>query len=217
MTVQARTGTGNRRAREPPRPHGRTAGARHHHLPMDRQRCVLYKWFRRDRELGGRQSFENRWSQWRYHETAREHSFPLLAALPPRLRYPREPFVCRLRKAHRPGRVESLAVFSSAVHRWATRATANASHVILLEYPDLPFRGEYPLSDLHQRLAAAAGHRSGRSPRSQQTDASVRTRRRSSPVTGRSEGETQASEASSSHSGICPFGAASTRSRFGYA
>ena len=61
------------------------------------------------------------------------------------------------------------------------------------------------------------GHRSGRSPRSRQTDASARTRRRSSPVTGRSEGEAQACEASSSHSETCRFGAAGMRSRFGCA
>ena len=118
---------------------------------------VLYKWFRRDRELGGRQSFENRWSQWRYQETAREHSFLYW------LLYRRVSDILASRsyadyaRHIAPDGSSPWQYFRAQFHRWATRATANASHVILLEYPDLPFRGEYPLSDLHQRVAAAAG------------------------------------------------------------
>ncbi len=44
-----------------------------------------------------------------------------------------------------------------AFHRWATRATLTANRNILLLYPLLPFKGEYPLRSLHQRMAEMAG------------------------------------------------------------
>ena len=118
---------------------------------------VRYEWFRRYQELGGRPSFEKGWSRWRYHEAAREHSFLYW------LLYRRVSEIAANRSYADYARHVAQdgsrlwQHFRTQFHRWATRATANAGHVILLEYPVLPFRGEYPLSDLHQRLAAAAG------------------------------------------------------------
>ncbi len=118
---------------------------------------VLYPWFLNYLEAGGRPWFDQRWRQWRYHETARERSFLYW------LLYRRASDIVgsRLyadyaRHLARDGSPQ-WQLFRTQFHRWATRATAKASRVFLLQYPTLPFRGMYPLGDVHQRMATAAG------------------------------------------------------------
>ena len=118
---------------------------------------VLYPWFLSYLETGGRPWFDQRWRQWRYHETARTHSFlywllyrRASAIIGSRL------YADYARHIAKDGSPR-WQLFRTRFHRWATRATAKASRVILLQYPALPFRGEYPLGDVHQRLATAAG------------------------------------------------------------
>ncbi len=118
---------------------------------------VLYPWFLSYLETGGRPWFDQTWRQWPYHETAREHSFLYW------LLYRRASdivgsslYADYARHIATDGSPQ-WQLFRTQFHRWATRATAKASRVILLQYPTLPFRGEYPLGDVHQRMATAAG------------------------------------------------------------
>ncbi|MBF0171772.1 MAG: hypothetical protein HQK87_11935, partial [Nitrospinae bacterium] len=41
-------------------------------------------------------------------------------------------------------------------HNWATLATARSKRTLMFLYPALPFAGEYPFRDLHERVMAAA-------------------------------------------------------------
>ena len=118
---------------------------------------IIYQWYANDMEVGRRPSFDGRWRQWRYHDAMRRSSF-LYWFLDYRasgmvlgsryLDYMRYQFTDGSPDWHR---------FRTQFHRWAMRATANAHRVILLQYPWLPFRGEYPLADIQRQLATAAG------------------------------------------------------------
>lgn len=47
-------------------------------------------------------------------------------------------------------------LFADQFHRWATAATAHAKHVLVCLYPQVPFRGAYPLESLEARMRAMA-------------------------------------------------------------
>jgi hypothetical protein len=118
---------------------------------------VLYQWFRGHLDTGGRPSFAGRWSQWRYHETVRERSFLywLIFRRASDIVTSRS-YADYARHIAKDGS-RPWHYFRTQFHRWATRASAHGRRVVLLQYPVLPALGEYPLADMHQRLATAAG------------------------------------------------------------
>ncbi len=118
---------------------------------------IVYQWYVNDMEAGRRPSFEGGWRQWRHHDALRRSSFLYwfldyrATGMVSGYRY-----LDYMRHLFRDGSPDWHR-FRTQFHRWATRATANADRVIMLQYPWLPFRGEYPLADLQRRLATAAG------------------------------------------------------------
>ena len=138
-------------------------GIEGHLLQLDRvgerlaPNVIVYQWYANDMEAGRRPSFDGWWRQWRYHDALRRRSFLYwfldyrangMVSGPGYLDYMRHLFRDGSPDWHR---------FRAQFHRWARHATASADRVILLQYPWLPFRGEYPLADIQRRVATAAG------------------------------------------------------------
>jgi lysophospholipase L1-like esterase len=120
---------------------------------------VVYQWYVNDLEVRQpRPAFRRTWHEWSYHRWLQTHSFlyfvvddRLSKMLPPGSRA----YVDFLRTTFRPG-AAPWARFRHELHVLAAHATSRARRTLVLLYPQVPFRGPYPLEDIHARIRAIA-------------------------------------------------------------
>ena len=120
----------------------------------------IYQWYVNDLEIGVRRPANVRgWRTWPTHELLHGASYlyyfldnRLGTLLPP----PEQSYPDFMVETFAPGSLP-WAEFERCFHQLATRAMASAGTRVLLLYPQVPFRGEYPLASIHERVAGLAG------------------------------------------------------------
>ncbi|MCX6997473.1 MAG: SGNH/GDSL hydrolase family protein [Kiritimatiellaeota bacterium] len=125
---------------------------------------IVYQWFVNDVELSKVNRPESRITVWRklsFHEQLKRRSY-LYALLDERLpgilpRFNRSYEQYLLEDFAEKSRTGFWYMFRFEFHTWATRASLTARRNILMLYPLLPFRGEYPLRTLHERMREISG------------------------------------------------------------
>lgn len=135
-------------------------GLHHHadHLPrlVDAYApdVLVYQWYANDLDIHGRAQVERRpWQNWPYHDATRNWSY-LYFFLDNRFdRLMAQPYERHLIDDFHEGS-HYWSFFRDAFHRWATVASSRVARTIVLLYPQVPFRGENPLGEMHARLAA---------------------------------------------------------------
>ncbi len=122
----------------------------------------IYQWYVNDIEaISHRPDLTHAWQRWRWHDSLRKRSYlyylldHLLAQnLPP----PTRSYVDYLLADFAPGTME-WAEFERQFHEFATRAALVSTRRIMALYPQVPFRGRYPLQAINDRMRAlAAAH-----------------------------------------------------------
>jgi hypothetical protein len=120
----------------------------------------IYQWYVNDIEaISHRPDLARAWQRWPLHETLRDRSylyFVLDHRLAQFLRPPTRSYVDYLLTDFTPGTME-WAEFERQFHEFATRAQRVAPRRIMALYPQVPFRGRYPLQDLNDRMRTVAG------------------------------------------------------------
>lgn len=119
----------------------------------------IYQWYVNDLEvLHHRPNVEHWWRQNGWHERLRRASYlyyfldnRLLRLLPPVERS----YVDYILQDFIPGSLE-WTEFERYFHELATRAREMSPRRVIVLYPQVPFRGDYPLRSIHERLAALA-------------------------------------------------------------
>jgi lysophospholipase L1-like esterase len=124
---------------------------------------VIYQWYHNDIEVGPQvPRWPMAWHRWPGYSWMASHSW---------LAYVVDNQLTKLCAAHgwggRPSYDQFLIEhyaegtpgwtrFADQFHRWAAYADAYAGHVLVFLYPQVPFRGQYPLRDLNRRVRAFA-------------------------------------------------------------
>jgi len=132
-------------------------------LPQLSPDFVIYQWYHNDIEVGPQvPRWPMAWHKWPGFSTLASHSW---------LAYVLDNQLTKLCAAHgwggRPSYDQFLlenygegsrgwTQFADQFHRWATYADVYSRHVLVFLYPQVPFRGEYPLENLNQRMRAFA-------------------------------------------------------------
>ena len=129
---------------------------------LDRVRpdVFIYQWYVNDIEAIAHRPMATRaWQRWPWHRTLRNSSYLYFVAdhrlsqlLPP----PERTYVDYLLTDFAPGTLE-WAEFERLFHQFAMRAAQAAPRRIIALYPQVPFRGAYPLQSLHDRMRTLAG------------------------------------------------------------
>jgi hypothetical protein len=119
---------------------------------------LIYQWYVNDIEaISHRPAIEPPWRRYSWHELVRARSY-LYYLLDPRLArvasHPIQSYESYLRTEFAPGTLE-WAEFEREFHEFATLARS-ASRRIMMLYPQVPFRGAYPLQALHDRMRVMA-------------------------------------------------------------
>ncbi len=120
---------------------------------------LVYQWYVNDIEIDKhRPTALRRWQQHRWHEPLRRAWYlyyfldnRLTTFLPP----PDRSYVEYILTDFIPGSFE-WSDFERQFHELASRAREVAPQRLLVLYPQVPFRGEYPLRSLHDRMEALA-------------------------------------------------------------
>ena len=120
---------------------------------------LIYQWYANDIEaISHRPADEVAWHRYSWHAPLRARSY-LYYLLDHRLARvagdPHRSYESYLRTEFAPGTVE-WAEFEREFHEFAMLAQS-ASRRILMLYPQVPFRGMYPLQTLHDRMRTIAG------------------------------------------------------------
>lgn len=120
---------------------------------------LIYQWYVNDIEVvDHRPRFERVWQQWSPHKRARSASYlyyfldHLAATWLPQ---PERSYTDYMLQEFRSGSYE-WAEFERAFHSFATRAREIAPQRLMVLYPQVPFRGAYPLRPIHDRMRALA-------------------------------------------------------------
>jgi hypothetical protein len=121
---------------------------------------LIYQWYVNDLEVAStRPDAERPWHRWPWHQPLRSHSYlyffldnRLSMFLPPPMRSYRDYIL----QDFSPGSVE-WAEFERYFHGFARHAQEIAPRQLLVLYPQVPFRGAYPLQPIHDRMRALAG------------------------------------------------------------
>jgi lysophospholipase L1-like esterase len=124
---------------------------------------IIYQWYHNDIEVGPQvPRWPMAWHKWPGYASIASHSW---------LAYVLDNQLTKVCAAHgwggRPSYDQFLlenyadgtpgwTQFADQFHRWATYSDAYAKHVLVVLYPQVPFRGRYPLEDLNQRMRALA-------------------------------------------------------------
>jgi len=123
---------------------------------------VIYQWYVNDLEVAPeRPDFTRQWQRWRSHEWLRRNSYLYFfldhrasQLLPP----PDRSYVDYMLQNYVPGSAE-WSEFERRFHSFAMTARATARRHLMLLYPQVPYRGSYPLQSIHDRMRAMArGH-----------------------------------------------------------
>jgi lysophospholipase L1-like esterase len=120
---------------------------------------LIYQWYVNDIEIAKhRPEAARRWQRHRWHEPLRRASYlyyfldnRMTMFLPP----PERSYVDYILTDFVPGTFE-WADFEREFHELATRARDAARLRVLVLYPQVPFRGQYPLESIHDRMKALA-------------------------------------------------------------
>jgi hypothetical protein len=120
----------------------------------------IYQWYVNDIEaISHRPDLVRTWQRWPWHAPLRSWSY-LYFVLDHRvaqfLRPPTRSYVDYLLTDFAPGTLE-WAEFERQFHEFATRAVRVAPRRIMAMYPQVPYRGRYPLQDLNDRMQTLAG------------------------------------------------------------
>lgn len=122
---------------------------------------LIYQWYVNDIELviEHRPRNQRAWQQWSQHDQMRKSSYlyyflDRLASLwlPP----PERSYVDYILQDFKPGSLE-WTEFERVFHSFATRAREIAPTRLMVLYPQVPYRGAYPLLPVHDRMRSLAG------------------------------------------------------------
>jgi hypothetical protein len=121
---------------------------------------LIYQWYVNDVEVVERRPrFHRAWQRWSQHELVRNSSylyffFDHMAAswLP----QPERSYTDYILQDFGPG-TYAWSEFERAFHSFATRAREAAPTRLIVLYPQVPFRGAYPLQPIHDRMRTLAG------------------------------------------------------------
>jgi hypothetical protein len=131
-----------------------------HWGPIVQPDVLVYQWYVNDIEVfGHRPEVLPAWHHWSGHGLLREHSYlyfflDRFAAA----RVQAGPYLDYILNGFVPGTAE-WAEFERQFHAFATLAQAFAKTRVVVLYPQVPYRDEYPLKPIHDRMhALAAAH-----------------------------------------------------------
>jgi hypothetical protein len=121
---------------------------------------LVYQWYANDIEvLSHRPNATRAWQREPWHSTLRQWSYLyftldyyLAKVLPP----PERTYVDYLLADFAPGTLE-WTEFERQFHEFAVRAKQVAPRRLMALYPQVPFRGAYPLQPIHDRMRELAG------------------------------------------------------------
>ena len=121
---------------------------------------LIYQWYVNDIEVvEHRPRFHRAWQRWSQHEQARNSSYlyffldHMAASWLPQ---PERSYTEYMLQDFGPG-TYAWAEFERAFHSFATRAREAAPTRLMVLYPQVPFRGAYPLQPIHDRMRTLAG------------------------------------------------------------
>lgn len=121
---------------------------------------LIYQWYVNDVEVAGhRPQFQRAWQRWSQHGNARNVSYLyyfLDHMASSWLPQPDRSYTDYMLQDFNPGSYE-WAEFERAFHSFATRAQEIAPTRLMVLYPQVPFRGPYPLQPMHDRMRNLAG------------------------------------------------------------
>lgn len=122
--------------------------------------ALIYQWYVNDIEaISHRPDLTRAWQRWAWHGALQRSSYLYYIVdyrLAQWLPAPGRTYVDYLRSDFAPGTME-WAEFERQFHEFATRAMVAAPRRIMALYPQVPFRGAYPLQPLHERMRTLAG------------------------------------------------------------
>ena len=121
---------------------------------------LIYQWYVNDVEVVERRPrFHRTWQRWSQHERVRNFSYlyyfldHMAASWLPQ---PERSYTEYILQDFGPG-TYAWTEFERAFHSFATRAKEAAPTRLMVLYPQVPFRGPYPLQPLHDRMRTLAG------------------------------------------------------------
>ena len=121
---------------------------------------LIYQWYVNDIEVVKRRPrFHRPWQRWSQHERMRNVSYlyyfldHMAASWLPQ---PDRSYTEYILQDFGAGTYE-WAEFERAFHSFATRARESAPKRLMVLYPQVPFRGAYPLQPIHDRMRTVAG------------------------------------------------------------
>ena len=121
---------------------------------------LIYQWYVNDIEVAVRRpEFQRAWQRWSQHNSVRTFSYLyyfLDHMASSRLPQPQRSYADYMLQDFRPGSY-AWAEFERAFHSFATRAQEIAPTRLMVLYPQVPFRGPYPLQPMHDRMRTLAG------------------------------------------------------------
>jgi lysophospholipase L1-like esterase len=131
-----------------------------HWLPQLKPDVFIYQWYVNDVEVEGNRPPNRRvWRNWFTHDFLQRRSYlyyfvdnRLASTLPP----PDRSYVDYVLQDYAPGTFE-WAEFERYFHRLAAQVAEVVPRRLLLLYPQVPFREQYPLQPIHERVSAMAG------------------------------------------------------------
>ena len=121
---------------------------------------LIYQWYVNDVEVvEHRPRFHRAWQRWSQHERVRNSSylyFLLDHMAASWLPQPERSYTDYMLQDFEPG-TYAWAEFERAFHSFSTRAMEAAPTRLIVLYPQVPFRGAYPLQPIHERMRTLAG------------------------------------------------------------
>jgi lysophospholipase L1-like esterase len=128
---------------------------------------VIYQWDANDLEIGRpHPTLHRSWREWPTHPWLMHHSYLYyvldrrsIQFLPPRTSF----YTNYLQHSFNEG-TTAWAKYRDAFHRWAVYSMAHGARALVVLYPQVPFRGAYPLAALHARMKALEGQTELRYP-----------------------------------------------------
>ena len=124
---------------------------------------IIYQWYHNDIEVGPQAPrWPMAWQRWPGYSSISSHSW-LAQVLDNQLTkvcaahgWGRRPSYDQFLLDNYAEGTRGWTQFADQFHRWAAYSDAYSKHVLMFLYPQVPFRGRYPLEDLNRRMRAFA-------------------------------------------------------------
>jgi lysophospholipase L1-like esterase len=133
------------------------------HIETLRPDYVIYQWYHNDIEVGPQvPRSPMAWHRWPGYSWVATHSWLAyvvdnqLTKLCAAHGWGGRPSYDRFLLEHYSEGTRGWTRFADQFHRWAAYADTYARHVLVFLYPQVPFRGAYPLENLNRRMQAFA-------------------------------------------------------------